>query len=218
MLIKEYLTNDFKPLSPRDSIEVARLLFESFRYDYLPIVDNGLLIGCLPSDFNLGVEEKYFVSEFIEESDSFFVQKTTNLIDTLRVSAITDSNFIPVTDSNNQYLGYVTQYDIMTHFSNTPFFSELGGIIVIKKSLREYSVSEIAQIVESENARILGLFINDLMGGEVVITLKINQMRLGAIEASLQRYGYYIVESYHENRTEDDMQDRYDSLMNYLDV
>jgi hypothetical protein len=107
---------------------------------------------------------------------------------------------------------------MMSRFSSSPFFSELGGVIVIKKTIKEYSISEIAQIVETENAKILGLFITDFIGEDVVLTLKINRMRLGSIEASLKRYGYVVLESYHENKNIDDLQDRYDSLMNYLGV
>ena len=125
---------------------------------------------------------------------------------------------MPITNENNQYLGYVTQYDIMSNLSNTPFFSELGGVIVVKKSVKEYAISELAQIVESENAKIMGVFVSDYIGDDVVLTIKINMLRLGTIEASLQRYGYTIVESYHENKIVDDLQDRYDSLMSYLDI
>jgi|LGOV01.1.fsa_nt_gb CBS domain-containing protein len=218
MQVKEYLTNDFKPLSSKDSTEVARFLFESYSYDFLPVVENGVLIACLPSDFDLVGDEKYFVSDYINLNEAFFVQKEANLFDALRVSGIHDSNLVPITNENNQYLGYVTQYDIMSNLSNTPFFSELGGVIVVKKSVKEYAISELAQIVESENAKIMGVFVSDYIGDDVVLTIKINMLRLGTIEASLQRYGYTIVESYHENKIVDDLQDRYDSLMSYLDI
>ncbi|MEN8139532.1 MAG: CBS domain-containing protein [Bacteroidota bacterium] len=218
MLVNEYLTNDFKPLSPKDTVEVARELFEGSSFDFLPIVDGSLLIGCLPSDFNLSNRSNSFVGDYLDECVFFFVQKNSNLIDTLRISGINDSNLIPVTNENNEYLGYVTQNDIMSHFSKSPFFSEIGGVLVVKKSIKEYGISELAQIVETENAKILGVFVSDFVGEEVVLTVKINQMRLGVIEAALKRFGYTILESYHENKIIDDMQDRYDSLMNYLDV
>ncbi|MCK5906291.1 MAG: CBS domain-containing protein [Flavobacteriales bacterium] len=218
MQIINYITNDFKPLSPNDTVDMARVLFDSFGMDYLPIVEDEILVGCLPSDFNLGTEEKRLIGEYLDVSDLFFIHKDVNLIDALRILGINDSNTVFVINDKNQYLGYVTQYDVMSRLSSTPFFNEIGGVIVVKKSIKEYAISEIAQIVESENAKILGVVLSDFVGDEVVITIKIDRVRLGTIEASLKRFGYVVLESYHENNNVDDMQDRYDSLMSYLSV
>ena len=218
MQLSNYITNDFKPLAPTDTIDMASVLFENFNMDFIPVVENEKLIGCLPSDFNLGTEKKRIVAEFRNESEYFYINKDANLIDALRILGINDSNVVFVINDNNEYLGYITQYDVMSRLSTSPFFNEIGGVIVIKKSAREYAISEIAQIVESENAKILGLMISDFIDDEVVITVKINLLRLGTIEASLKRYGYVILESYHENKNTDDLQDRYNSLMSYLGV
>jgi len=218
MQISNYITNDFKPLSPDDTVDTARVLFDSFGMDFLPIVKDEMLVGCLPSDFNLGGEDKRIIGEYLNIADVFYVFKDSNLIDALRILGINDSNTVFVINDKRQYLGYVTQYDVMSRLSNTPFFNEMGGVIVVKKAINEYSISEISQIVESENAKILGLMLSDFIGEEVVIVIKINRMRLGAIEAALKRFGYVVLESYHENRNIDDMQDRYDSLMSYLGV
>jgi len=218
MVVADYINNDFKPLNKKDTEEYARDLFDRFKLDYMPVVDNNILISCLPLDFYLVNDEGVLVEDFIEINDSFFVLNNSNLLETLKISGTYDSDMIPVLDQENLYIGYTTQRDIMSVFSKFPFFSEVGGVLVVKRSIKEYGVSEIAQIVESENAKILGLFVSDFSGDELTITMKINQVSLGVIEASLKRYGYTIVESYHENKFKDDMKDRYDALMSYLDV
>ncbi len=218
MRIFDFITNDFKPLSPTDTVNKARLVFDTYRYDYLPIVDNGLLVGCLPSDFNIGVETKELIGDYADVFELFYVHPDFSLIDTLKVLGINDSNIVMVVDEKRQYSGYVTQYDVMSRLSNTPFVNEIGGVIVVKKPIGEYSFSEIAQIVESENSKLLGIVVSDFIGEDAVLTIKINKLRLGSIEASLKRYGYTILESYHENRNIDDLQDRYNFLMSYLDV
>jgi len=218
MQLTSYITNDFKPLSPKDNIGVAIALFESFNIDFLPIVEEGILIGCLPADFNLLTEEKTLIRECLNDAELFYVNRNDNLIDALRILGINDSNTVFVINNNNQYLGYITQYDVLSSLSNTPFFNELGGVIIIKKTLKDYSISEISQIVESENGKILGILITDFIDDDVVLTVKINRMRLGTIEASLKRFGYIILDSYHENKNIDDLQNRYNSLMSYLNV
>ena len=218
MQLTSYITNNFKPLSPKDNIGVAIALFESFNIDFLPIVEEGILIGCLPADFNLLTEEKTLIRECLNDSELFYVNRNDNLIDALRILGINDSNTVFVINNNNQYLGYITQYDVLSSLSNTPFFNELGGVIIIKKPLKDYSISEISQIVESENGKILGILITDFIDDDVVLTVKINRMRLGTIEASLKRFGYIILDSYHENKNIDDLQNRYNYLMSYLNV
>ena len=218
MQLSNYITNDFKPLSPNDTVDMAIVLFDNFSMDFLPVVEGDKLVGCLPSDFNLGTEKRRLIGEYVNESDLFFLNKEGNLIDVLRILGNYDSNTVFITDNNNQYQGYITQYDVMSSLSHKPFFSELGGVIVVRKSMKEYSVSELAQIVESENAKIIGVIISDFIGEDAVLTIKINRMRLGTIEASLKRFGYVILESYHENKNIDDFQERYDSLMSYLNI
>ncbi|MCK5782378.1 MAG: CBS domain-containing protein [Flavobacteriales bacterium] len=218
MIVDEYINNDFKPLSKEDSAEFALQLFDSYNYNYLPVVEDGMLIACLSSDFDLEIESENKVGDLLDYSELFFVQNNSSLLDALKVSGNSDTNMIPVVGDRNEYLGYVSQGDIMSVFSKSPFFTEMGGVLVVKKSIKEYGVSEVAQIIESENAKILGLFVSEFTGDEVVLTIKINQIRLGVIEASLKRFGYSILESYHENKFNDDMKDRYDALMSYLDV
>lgn len=218
MKLTNYLTNDFKPLSLHDTVDMAIVLFDNFGMDFLPVVENGKLVACLPIDFNFVSENKRLVGDYINAVEIFSVNKNDSLIDALRILGINDSNTVFVVNDNNQYLGYVTQYDVMSSLSNTSFFNEVGGVVVVKKSIKEYSISEISQIIESENAKILGVLISDFVGEDVVITIKVNRMRLGTIEASLKRFGYNVLESYHENKNIDDLEDRYNSLMSYLNV
>ena len=63
-------------------------------------------------------------------------------------------------DAKNNYIGYYQLIDIISLFNGTPFFSEPGGIIVIEKGQNDFSFSEVSQIVESNNAKLLGAFIS----------------------------------------------------------
>ncbi len=218
MHLTDYITNNFQPLSVDDTVDKAMALFDSFGMDFLPILENEELIACLPSDFLLTTEKRFLIKEYLDDCNVFSIHKDANLIDAFRVLGVNDSNIVFVVNNTNKYVGYITQYDIMSSFSSSPFINEIGGVIVVKKSIKEYSISELAQIVESENAKILGVMITNFIGEDVVLTIKINMMRLGAIESSLKRFGYIVLESYHENSDSDDMQDRYDSLLSYLNV
>jgi hypothetical protein len=63
------------------------------------------------------------------------------------------SNVIPVLDENNCYVGYYEIDDIMTFSIRRPF-KEQGSIIKVKKNTQDYSMGQIAQIVESNNGKL----------------------------------------------------------------
>ena len=82
---------------------------------------------------------------------------------------------------------------------------------------RDYSLAQIAQIVESNNARILSSYIMSSPNStKLEITLKINQIELDRIIRTFERYDYVIRASFQKSNFQDDLQLRYDALINYL--
>jgi len=72
-------------------------------------------------------------------------------------------------------IGYYDLTDFMGVFIDTPFFTEPGGILVVSKGVKDYSFSEIAQIVESNNARFIGGFITEMQNDVVQVTIKVGK-------------------------------------------
>ena len=106
----------------------------------------------------------------------------------------------------------------MSLFNNTPFLNEAGGIIVIEKEQRDYSFSEICQIVESNNAKILGVFISKMDGDMVQATIKIGYIGMNAIVQTFRRYNYLVVSNHEEDRFLEDLKDRSNYLDKYLNI
>ena len=78
-------------------------------------------------------------------------------------------------------------------------------------------MSQITQIVESNNAKILSSYIMSPPDStKLEVTLKINQIELGRIIRTFERYDYIIKASYQKSEVDDDIQNRYESLMNFL--
>src|SRR5690606_1897119 len=125
---------------------------------------------------------------------------------------------MPVLDENNTYLGYFELADIMNLFNNTPFLNENGSILVVEKGSRDYSFSEICQIIESNNAKILGIFISEIEGEKTQTTIKIGETGLTAITQTFRRYGYEIVSSHDEDKWTDNLKERSEYLDKYLNI
>ena len=103
----------------------------------------------------------------------------------LEVFGKNNSDIVPVLDENNNYVGYYELADIMKFFNETPFIKEAGGIIIVKKALVDYSMSQITQIVESNNGKLLGLFVSDSDNEVIEITIKVT---LGVVNDIIQSY------------------------------
>ena len=80
----------------------------------------------------------------------------------------------------------------------------------------DYSMSEIARILESNNTKILSSYITSTPNAqEMELTLKLNKVDVKAIIKDLERFDYKITASYKKDSKEDFL-DRYESLMRFL--
>lgn len=128
------------------------------------------------------------------------------------------TNIIPILDENNIYVGYYEMEDIMRFFQETPFLKEQGGIIIVQKGLLDYSMSEVTQIVESNNGKILGCFISEADVENVQITVKIGLGAMNEIIQTYRRYGYEIISEHQEDTYINSLKERSDYLDKYLNI
>lgn len=158
------------------------------------------------------------MSDVLYAVEGFFSQEHALWLDVLDDFASNDSNIMPVLDANNNYLGYYQLTDIISLFSNTPFFSEPGGIIIIEKAYNDYSFSEICQIIESNNAKLLGVFVSRIKNDMAQITIKIEKSGLSSIFETLRRYGYSILSGHEDDSFLKTLKDRSAYLDRYLNL
>ena len=101
--------------------------------------------------------------------------------------------------------------------ASTGSIKENGAILVLEINQVDYSLAQIAQIVESNNARILSSYIMSSPDStKLEVTLKINKTELTSIIRTFERYDYVISASFQKSQFYDDIQDRFDSLLNFL--
>jgi hypothetical protein len=150
--------------------------------------------------------------------ERFFVRSSVIWLDVLEIFAKNETNLIPVLDEKNNYLGYYELEDIIRFFHETPFLKEEGGIIVVEKESDQFTMSQITQIVESNNAKILGLFISKIAGNKIEITIKISQSGLNDIIQTFRRYEYEIISEHQEDSYLNSLKERSDYLDKYLNI
>lgn len=207
------------PAVTSDSLagEVAELL-KAHHLSHLPVFHLGNMVGMLSREIVLSALPDEKLSDFLYDIDIFFAKKDARWEEVMEIFVKYDTNIIPVLDKDNQYLGYYRLVDFIHLFSETPFLREMGSFIVLEKSQEAYSFSEISQIAETNNAKILGIFISDISGGNVRITLKIITDSLGEILQTFRRYGYAVLVEKEDDLYLQELKEKSSYFERYLNI
>lgn len=216
--IKDYITNDIKALNTTDTIEkVQDKLFDA-SFSHFPVLDSGTYMGCISIVDLESFDDDKLVNDYRYTLEGFYVRDTTIWLDVLEVFAKNHTNLVPVLDDVNTYLGYYEIEDIIKFFHETPFLKEAGGIIVVEKPILEYTMSEVAQIVESNNGKLLGLFISESTVDHVQVTIKISVGAMNEIIQTFRRYNFEIISEHQEDLYINNLKERSDYLNKYLSI
>ncbi len=213
-----YIINDIKPFDILSPIKDVQSAFNQLTYSHIPVSKDGLYIGCISETDAHSFEGEKLLKDYPQALEVFSVKKQTNWLDILKAFAINSSNIMPVLGENDSYLGYYELSDIMALFNNTPFLNETGGIIVVEKGSSDYSFSEICQIVETNDGKILGAFISKIENDVTQATIKIGHTGMNAIVQTFRRYSYNVISQHQEDKLLKDLKDRSDYLNKYLNM
>ncbi|MFV8373748.1 CBS domain-containing protein [Flavobacterium sp. LB1P71] len=216
--ITNYITNDFKAIDSQDTIAVVQDFFDELHFSHFPVIEEGIYIGSIASDDLETFESDKKVIDYRFTLEGFFTRTNTIWLDVLEIFAKNHTNLVPVLDENNNYVGYYEIVDIMKFFHETPFLKEPGGIIVVKKPILDYSMSQITQIVESNNGKLLGLFISDADVESIQVTMKISLGAMNEIIQTFRRYNYEIISEHQEDNYINNLKERSDYLDKYLNI
>ena len=218
MQLQDFVINDIKPLSITDKISDLQMLFNQLTYSHIPIENNDVYIGCISETDAHCFDGAKSINDCNYTIEGFFVRPTTNWLDVLEAFAQNDSNIMPVLDNKNKYIGYYELNDVIHLFNETPFFSEPGGILIVEKGINDYSFSEISQIVESNDAKLLGAFISKMDSDLARITIKIGNASLNDVIQTFRRYSYNIVSGHEDDSYIESLKERSQYLDKYLNM
>lgn len=216
--ITSYINNDYKAIDSQETIAVVQDFFVDVNFSHFPIVENEIYIGSILSDDIETFDSDKKVNDYRYTLEPFFARTNMIWLDVLEVFARNRANIIPVLDESNNYVGYYEIEDAIKFFHDTPFLKEAGSIIIIRKAILDYSMSQITQIVESNNGKILGIFISEANLENVEITIKINLGSMNEIIQTFRRYNYIIVSEHQEDNYINNLKEHSDYLDKYLNI
>ncbi len=219
MVAENLISSAVLPLRTSDTGKIALASMETFNIRHLPIVNDHQLLGVISEDDILVHNVNEPIGSYQLSLLKAFVKKTDHLYEVMRLLAEHQLTIVPVVDEQGDYMGMVSLEDVLNYFAKTAAFSDSGSIVVLEFQQRNYSLAEIARLVEAEGATILSTFVTSHPDSSIVeVTLKINRQDIHKILASFERFGYVIKASFNEEEYLESLQERYDALMSYLNI
>lgn len=220
MTSSQLIVDSLPPIKPNEKCKKAASWMAEFKTSHLPVVDGNVFEGILSEERLLDYN---YENETISESNiqlmHVFVYEYQHIFEAMKQMSDNNLTILPILDRNDNYIGSTTLSHLMMLTTNATSVKEPGGVIVLSVNSKDYSLAQIAQIVESNNARILSSFITSLQDStEMEVTIKINQKELGAILQTFNRFDYTVIESYQKEQNQDEIRDRFDYLMKRLDL
>jgi acetoin utilization protein AcuB len=221
MLARELISDVVPALRTSDTGLQALSWMDIFRISHLPIVNNQEFLGLISDqdiyDLNMADEAigNHKLSLF-----SPFVYHTQHIFDAIELISRLKLSIIPVLDDDKKYLGLITQNDLLHQIAELSALKNPGSIIELELNINDYSLSEIARIVEGNDAKILGLYISspeDSM--KMNLSIKLNTSDVTSILQTFNRYNYDVKGSFQQNdEMESLLHNRYELFMKYLSI
>ncbi len=218
MQIQNHILTTLPVFKIEDSLKKVISFFKDTTFSHVAVTEKGRFVGVLSENDleNFKIHKK--IEDYRYNLDSFFVRKDTNWLDVLEKFARNEANLLTILGNNEDVIGYYDLTDIVSVFIDTPFFTEPGGIIVVAKGVKDYSFSEIAQIVESNNTKVIGAFITDIHNDVMQVTVKVGSTNLSEILQTFRRYNYNVLFGNNDDQFLEDLKQRSDYLDKYLNV
>ncbi|MEJ1222625.1 CBS domain-containing protein [Sediminicola sp. 1XM1-17] len=201
-----------------DSLKEVIKFFKNTTYSHVAVTDEDKFMGLLSENDLETFEGSKKIEDYRYNLESFFVNTETSWLDVLEAFARNEANLVPVMDKDQNLIGYYNLADVVSVFIDTPFFTEPGGVLVLSKGIKDYSFSEIAQIVESNNSKLLGGFVTEMKNDVVEVTIKIGASEINDIMQTFRRYNYTILFGNTDDQFMENLKQRSDYLDKYLNV
>lgn len=221
MVAKDLISDVIPPLKTSDSGQTALNWMEIFRISHLPIVNNQDFLGLISDTdiYDMNQPEEPIGNHALTLLKPY-VTTEQHLFEVIGLASRLKLTVVPVLDEKQHYKGVITTTDLVRYLAGISSMDQQGAILVLEILERDYSLSQIAQIVESNNVKVLSMYITSPPDStRLEVTLKLNTNEIASVIRTFERYSYEVKTWV----TTDDSMDRFyserfDLLMKYLNI
>ena len=216
----ELIQNDIPPVRTNETIEKAMNWMDEFKLNHIPVVNESEYVGLLSDnmiyDYNQ-IKDPISNINFLGKKQS--VLENAHFFQVMSLISNFNLSVVPVCDEQRNYKGSISSKKLINVFSKQSGFNSSGAVITLLVNDIDYQLSQIAQIIESNDAKILSLYSENLeVNNQLKLTIKISGGKLGAVLQTFSRYDYTVQDVFSDDEINNQSKQRYDHLMKYLNV
>lgn len=221
-MLASTLINPIIPtLKLTDSVGMALDWMDEFRVSQLIVTEGNSYKGIVSEDILLDLpNQSEVIDKIMLQYTDVFATEDQHPYELIRLVNQYNLTIIPVVGEDKELLGSIPVSDLMEQFAAELGVQEKGAIIVLKIAERDYSLSEISRLIESNGVKVLSSYYSSSESAhpleESRLTLKLNRTHITPVIATLERFGYEIEEAHANDPIDNVDQERLDMLLRYL--
>ena len=223
MIAENLITESVPTVTPDEIGSKVLTLMEIFRVSHLPVVIGKEYFGVVSDKDiydaeNFDEKIKKYISPILLQPH---VHANQHIFEVAGIAVGCGVSIVPVLESDHSYMGAITLNNLAIKLTELFSYNEPGGIIVLELTEINYSLSQISQIIEGNDARIISLYTNkpSPSSKELDVTIKVNVVDLSGIIQTFVRYDYFIKATYMDQSLINNLfDDRYDQFMRYINI
>lgn len=220
MIVSDLITDEVPPLKHTDSVDLALNWMEEFKVNHLAVTKGKEYIGVVSEAELLDSNHPDFSIDNLKLNlRKPVIHQNQHAYDALRLMSKMNLSLLPVLDEKEEFVGSITQKSVLEKMAGITSVQEPGGIIVLQMNDNDYNLTQIASIVEGNDAKILSVNVTSSPETrEIEVTLKINNEDLSRILQTFYRYNYNVKATYHQSHYEDDLKNRFNEFMRFINI
>ena len=214
MRAQQLLTSDLPLLLPIDTVSRAIQLMDEYKVTHLPLVVEDLFKGLVNEEDLLECDKDAVLAEI--NTHPIFVDPNIHIYEVVAQMAQAKIDVLPVV-FQGKYMGCIDRGSILHFFAQEAGWALDGSIIILEIPAANYSLSKISRIVEENGTRITSFNMSHLDSGDLIVTVKVNTTNIATIMASFERFDYRVLNFYNSPEVEDEIRNKFDAFMRYLE-
>lgn len=204
-------TTGIEALANMEDLKVSHLAIIDNNNKYIGLISESALFALSQPENSLKENNVRPVKLFAHDHQHFY--ELAEIFINNKIS------LLPVVNKSMKHIGSIMLFDLLNAFGMMAAVQEPGGIIILEVGVRDYKLTEIAGIVESNDTKILSIHtFSPVDSTKLEVTLKLNKRDIAGVLQTFNRFNYIIKASFIEENSEDYLKERYKSLMNYLNI
>ncbi|MBD2753574.1 CBS domain-containing protein [Spirosoma validum] len=222
MLAAELIDPMLPALKPTDSIGQALDWMQEHRVGQLVLTDQGEYRGVVSEELLLDAgDDERPVGEVMRLFEQTYVLDEQHLFEVLGLVIQHQMEIVAVISEDREFSGTISVTELLKQFAHELGVQEGGAILILNMNERDYSMSEISRLIESNNVKIISSYFSSAAYGmpdRSRLTLKLNRRDITPVISTLERFGYQIEAAFANTPIESIDQERLDSLLRYLNT